>query len=204
MPHIQAATSALTSTYNQNQPQLQAIAGQVQGQLPGLGQKAFNNSDSLNSAMSYNQSVLGGKYLSGNPHLEAMINQTRGNTADGINALFSKAGRSAGGAHTGQLALGLSNAENGLRYGDYEQERQRMGQAAGMAPGLEQAQFAGVNPYLQTAAAGAEIPFIGSNNYARGIGDLWGNAVDSSTKPGLGLLLMNAANSAASAYAGRR
>ena len=78
------------------------------------------------------QDVLSGKYLNGNPHLEAMIQATRGGVTDQVNSQFSLSGRYGSNAHGNGLGSALGNMEAGLRYQNYGDEMNRMGQAAQM------------------------------------------------------------------------
>ena len=106
------------------------IAGQAMGDQNLLGAAANNLTGTLN-----------GDYLNGNPYLDQMVNQTAGDVQGRLNAQAFNSGSFgiAGVAQAG--AQGLANAENQLRYGAYNDERQRQMQGLGMAPGIAAAQY---------------------------------------------------------------
>lgn len=207
-PYIAAGANALQSVYNQQQPALQNITESVQGTIPGLLQK-FNQGDpTVDAAQGYSGDVLGGKFLGqGNPYLQQMIGQTAGDVTDRVNGAIGMRGRTGGDAHSSILARELADAENRLRYQDYSNERGYMENAAGRAPGLAQAEYAGLQPLLSAAQIGAEIPWTGVNNYAGGVAGLLGNYNTQSQKPSTASSIMQGvgtALSAASLFSDRR
>jgi hypothetical protein len=129
----------------------------------------------MSSATGYANDVLGGKYLSaGNPQLQGMIDQTDRSVSNRVNSTFGAAGRTGGGAHTQVLGQSLADSENGLRYNDYNNERQRMMEALGQTPGLEASRYAAPAAALGIASGAASLPYIGTGAYAAGTGGLLG------------------------------
>ncbi|ODU22781.1 MAG: hypothetical protein ABS87_01025 [Sphingomonas sp. SCN 67-18] len=200
-PYISSAANTVQNTFNANQGAISDIASTIQGGIPGLADKAFGDNPLVAAAKSYNQDVLSGKYLSGNPLLEEMISKTAGDVTNRVNGAIGMRGRTGGDAHSSILGRELASAENSLRYSDYDAERARMAGASSAVPGLESAEYAGIAPLLAAAQAGAEIPFTGSNNLASAIAALMGNSTSTTSKQGLGAALMQAAGAAAGAYA---
>lgn len=201
-PYITGAANNLQSTVAANAPQLASNANLINSNLPGLAERAFGPNSGIDAAEGYNRDVLGGRYLDqGNPYLESMIRQTDDSVVDRVNAIFGTAGRTGGAQHTGVLGRELSNAEQRLRYSDYDAERARMGGAAGQAPGLAAGRFAGIEPFLQATTAGSSLPYLGANTLAQGIGGLVGPYTTTKTSKGLGQMLLEGAQAAAQAYA---
>lgn len=198
-PFISGAANNLQSTVAANAPQLAQNAGLINDRLPGLADRAFGEDPNIGAAQGYNKDVLGGKYLTGNPYLDQMIGQTNNSVVDRINSIFGQAGRTGGGQHEGVLGRELANSESRLRYSDYDAERARMGQAAGQTPGLTAASFAGIEPFLAATTSGSSLPYLGANTLAQGIQGLVGPYATTKTSPGLGQMLLAAAQSAAQA-----
>lgn len=200
-PYILGAAGSLQDVFDKNQPQLETNAALINENLPGLASRAFSPNATLMAGQGYASDVLGGKYLTGNPYLEGMIDQTAGDVSDRVNSLFGSAGRTGGTQHVEMLTKGLADAENQLRYGDYGSERDRMGQAAALSPSLYAGEFAGVQPTVSAAMSGASLPYIGAETLAQGYGSLFGPYSTTTQKKGLGQSLMDAATAAAMAYA---
>jgi len=184
-PYLLGAAGTIQNTVDANQGNLDSQAGQIRGFLPGLADKAFGSNAGLDAANSYATDVLGGKYLDeGNPYLQGMIDSTNADVSDRVNAMFNKSGASLGTRHAGVLTKELANAENGLRYTNYGNERNAMTQAAGMIPGLNQAQYAGIMPYLAAQQTAAGLPYQGISNLGMMGGLLGGYGTQSGTQPG--------------------
>lgn len=184
-PYLTGAASTIQNTVANNQGNLDQLAGNIRGFLPGLGEKAFGEQPGLNAATGYATDVLGGKYLDeGNPYLQGMIDSTNSDVSDRVNAMFNKSGSALGTRHAGVLTKELANAENGLRYTNYGNERNAMTQAAGMMPGLNSAQYAGVAPYLAAAQTAGGLPYQGIGNLGM-IGGLFGGyGTQTGSQPG--------------------
>ena len=137
-PYIGNAADTVQSTYNANQPRLQAMADQLSGFMPQIADRAFGDNPNLDAARGYHRDVLTGTYLGqGNPYMQQMLEKTGNSVADRVNGVFSSAGRTGGSRHAGELASGVAEAENALRYSDYNTERTRLDNAVGQAAGLE-------------------------------------------------------------------
>jgi hypothetical protein len=148
--------------------------------LPGLQTMALDQSG-LQGGQNYLNNVLSGQYLGqDNPYLNQMIGQTDQNVGNQVNAQFSAAGRTGGGANQYMLTKGLADAENGLRYQNYSNERQAQTQAAGLLPALQTARFSGISPLLSAYQTAGQLPYYGANAES-GIGSLFGGFSNSTT-----------------------
>ena len=95
----------------------------------GTADRATAGSPLNAAAGSYLQRVLDPSYLtSDSPGLQAVLDQSR----NGVNAEFSRAGRTFSGAHAGALGTG----QGLIRYQDYARKAAEQAGAAGMAPNL--------------------------------------------------------------------
>lgn len=200
---IGAAASALSSDYNANKQGTADIANSITSRLPDLANKAFGPSSLLTSAQGYAQDTIGGKYLQNNPYVDQMAGNARSAAADDVQSYFGKLGRTGSGANMESFARGVNEADLNFRGGIYNQERGMQQQAAGMAPALNAADYDGIGTYLQAAGVGAELPYLASQKYAQGVGGLLGGYTKSTQTSPLGLPLIGAAGSIASAFAGR-
>lgn len=90
------------------------------------------------------QTLLGtvrGDYLQGNPYLEGQIQRTTDDLQGRLNTSLLGSG-SFGNANVTQAGVrGLAEAQNTLRFQNFDQERTRQLQAAGLAPGVVNAPF---------------------------------------------------------------
>lgn len=184
-PYLLGAAGTIQNTVNANQGGLDAIAGDMRSHLQGLGEKAFGQNVGLGAATDYAIDVLGGKYLgAGNPYLNDMASLARGNVANDINSMFGMGGRAFSDSHYQDLAKGMGEAELGLRYQDYGNERNAMTQAAGLMPSLNSSQYAGVMPYVAMAQGAAQTPYTGLGALS-GLGGLFGGyGTQTGTQPG--------------------
>lgn len=199
-PYITGAVNTLQSTVNANQPRTQAIADQIGGYLPGLGAKVFGDNPMYDAAERYTSDTLGGKYLDRqNPYLQGMVDKTNNDLTGRINSIFSRSGRTGGTGHAGELATGLAEAENGLRYQNYAQERGMMENAAGRVPGLIAGRFAGLPAFTSAAETAAKLPYLGANYLASGTAGLLGNATTQTSRPSTMSSILNGLGTAASA-----
>lgn len=187
-PYAKAAASSAQGVYDANQGNLQQMSSDVQGLMPGLINQFQQGNAGVDAANSYATDVLGGKYLNGNPYMSGMIDQTANDVTGRVNANFGSRGSFGGTAHTAALGTALANAENQMRYGNYSDEMSRMAQAASMTPQLAQAEYTGLNPILQTAGVGAELPYTGINALSNNLGSLFNGG---KTKgPGIGTSIL--------------
>jgi hypothetical protein len=102
------------------------------------------------------QTASGGMMGGNNPHLDRVLATARGNAADSVNAQFSGLGRHGSGSHAGVLADKLGNIETTARLQDYDQERTRQLNAAGLLhnAGLNSGQYAAGVDGAETARLG--------------------------------------------------
>lgn len=150
--------------------------------IPGLISNA--GAPMLSKGTGYINSVLGGKYLTGNPYIDKMIASTANDVGNRVNSTFSMAGRSASGANQGVLAESLANAENALRYQGYSDERQLQNNAAAMLPGYQQAKTSASQPALAAIQLAGQLPYYGSQSLS-GVGSLFGGyGTQTGTQPG--------------------
>lgn len=173
LPYINHATSTLTNAVNANQSNVDAISGKIRGLFDSY---AGGDDATLGAARGYVGDVLGGKYLSGNPQLEAIIGQTNNDVTDRVNAIFSRAGQVGSSRYGGELGKQLSAAENNLRYQNYGDEMSRMASAAGLAPGLSSAEAQRLAAMASLGQTAADLPLTNAQALAQGIGGLWGNS----------------------------
>lgn len=187
-PYANTAAGQVQGVYNQNAPQQQQLANGLYGQTQNLFDKANAGNPTVHAAQGYANDVLGGKYLNGNPHLQAIIDATNQDVTKGVNSQFEQSGRYGSGQYAGALARALSNNESALRGGDYNNQMSRMDAMAGQAPGLAQADYTGIPEALQTASNAVQAPYAGSSAYAQALAQLFnGGTSTQETKSG-GLL----------------
>jgi hypothetical protein len=190
------AGNDILNTVQGQQPNLNAIGGQIQGYLPGLGQEAMGQNPYLTSADKYAQNVMGGQYLNSNPYVQDMAKFAGQQAGNAVNSAFSSAGRTGSDANQTDLARGVAQGELAPLMQNYQNERGLQNQAAGMMPGLTAAQFAGIPAYLGAAQTAGTLPLSGLSGLS-GIGNLWaGQGTTTQTQPGglLGGLLGAASN----------
>lgn len=185
-PFAKTAATEAQGVFNANQGTNQMLASSVSGLVPGLVDKYNAGNAAVDGATSHVSDLLSGKYLSGNPQLEAIIGKVRGGVTDQVNSQFSAAGRYGSGGHTGVLADSLSEAEAGLRYNDYNTQSGRMDAAAAQAPALAQADYAGLAELLQTAGVGAELPYAGLEAYSGALANLFNGGYSKDKQSALG------------------
>jgi hypothetical protein len=138
----------------------------------GLG--LLGGAQGAKTSSAYLTDVIGGKYLNAdNPHQAAMDEAIKASVMPGINSSFSANGMGGSTMHQGMLMKGLTQGMAAPRYQQYQNERNAMGQAAGMLPGVdamageqvlragqyqdafdrgqwEDQRMAGLRPYLET------------------------------------------------------
>lgn len=174
-PQIDSAAATLKPAYDQSN----AVAQSFQ--------------PALNQAAGYYGDVLGGKYLDqGNPYTQGMIDSTANDVTDRVNQQFMS--RFGSGYHAKALAHELANAENGIRFGQYNTER-------GYQNGAGQ-NLAGI------ATTATALPMVASQGYAQGVNGLLGRYMTSNgtqetkTNPGIGGLLAGVLGAGLSGWAG--
>jgi hypothetical protein len=193
LPWLNAASNTAQGVNARTQGRLDQISGSLFDSFNDFRDTAGSD---LAGTRGYMGDVLGGKYLSGNPHIEGMIDQTNDNVMDRVNALFSRAGQTGSSRQIGELGKQLANAENSLRYQNYSDEMGRMGEAAQLGLGLNAAGNANAATEAALGATAAEIPWTNAERLAQIYGNLWGNSTTTTQKQsggGLGSILGAAA-----------
>ncbi len=176
-PYALSGMNEAVSVYNAAKPGLSGITNTVQSMIPGLYDQWQQGNPMLNSAQQYGQNVLGGQYLNGNPYLQSMIDQTNNDIQSRVGGAFGSRGTFGSTAHMGAMAREMANAENALRYQNYNTERGYQQQAMQSAPQMAAADYLGVTPLLSAAQAGAELPYTGMNNYSSALSQLMNGSV---------------------------
>ncbi|WP_372732231.1 hypothetical protein [Novosphingobium sp.] len=202
-PYILGAADALQGDYQSGKGVVSGISDTISGLIPGLADDVRAGNPAVNAATGYVTDVLGGtKYGAGNPQLEAMIAQTGNNVRNQSQAALGTRGLTGGSAYTDIVSRALAQNETGLRYQDYDNERQRMAQAASLAPSLAGAEQLPLQSLLAASSLGAELPFMASGQYARNISGLLSPYTQTTQKQGFGQLLGGIAGAGLAGWAG--
>lgn len=156
-PAIRDILGQAGSLYGNLDPQYSNLyAGLNPFQQQGINELGAFDPNATNAATGYVSKVLGGDFLNSNPWLDQTFNQGADALQARMGSQFAMAGRDvgpqAGGAFKGATAQGLSDLATGIYGGNYQAERDRMGQAAGMAPGLDRASMGGALARLQAGS----------------------------------------------------
>lgn len=111
--------------------------------LSAISRRATAGSPMMAGANSMMTGTLNGDYLSaGNPYFSAMTKRITDNVLPSITAQWQNAGRGTGNTSVIEAASrGLGDSIGQLAYQNYGDERAKQMQAAGMAPGLAQADY---------------------------------------------------------------
>lgn len=198
---VQGAYDTLKGTYDANSAQRQASANQFGGLIEQSINRFRDGDPMVDAAQGYNTDVLSGKYLTGNPYLKDMIDQTGRSVTDRVTASIGTRGLTGGSSHSGILARQLADAEARLRYSDYDAERGRMGQAVGQTGALVAAENSLLDPAFGAFDAQGQ-PMRDAAGYANTVGGLLGQYTKTKQKGSIAQLLAQIAGNAAQAYAG--
>lgn len=191
-PYILKNLKQQDDVFNSSQPDLMKAAAD---QRATYGRVAPGAEAGIMGAQGLVNRNLSGANLNGNPYLEAILGRTRADVTGSVSDQFGTAGRFGSGMHAAILSRELADAENRARYGDYAQERAYQQDAIGQAGGL----MSGSQSLLNNAA---ELPWIGvqaANGAVRQASNGYGTQTQTSS-PGLGMVLMGAANAGLNAY----
>lgn len=192
-PYILKGLQQSGEVFDQQQPTLNKYSGM---QMDTYGRVAPGAEQGIMGAQGLVNDTIGGKFLSGNPYLDAVLGRTRENVGDAVAGEFMQAGRYGSGYNQAILARELADAENSARMQDYSRERAYQSDAVGQAQQL----MGGSQGLLNNAA---ELPWIG-------VGALNGNVRNASggygtttttQKQGIGGMLGGLAGSALSGWA---
>lgn len=130
------------------------FSGQTESALTGIENRANAGSPLIGQSQSELSKTLNGDYLSaGNPAFGAMMGRIRSELTPQIDAKFAGSGRYGSGAHSAALTSALSDTAGQLAFQNYDAERNRMGQAMGLAPGLAQADYMDLAQLANVGAA---------------------------------------------------
>lgn len=191
-PYILKGLEQSSKVFDQQQPELNKYSKMS---LDAYGRMAPGAEAGITGAQTLVNDTLSGKYLSGNPYLQSVLDKSNADISDGVSSMFSGAGRYGSGYNQSVLAKALADNENALRYQDYATERGRQSDAIDQAQSL----MGGSQSLLNNAA---ELPWIG-------VGALNGNVRQASngygtqsttSNPGLYQSLLQGVGTAAKAY----
>jgi hypothetical protein len=203
-PQLTAAAGNVSSAYSAAAPGIASSAQAIGSTVPGLIDKYTNGDPTVNAAQTYDQNVLNGQYLHGSPELDNVVDQTNNHVMNNTESSLGTRGLTGGSAYTDIIARALAQNETGLRYQDYQTERNNMNTAAQNAPSQAAASYLPLT--AATAAAGAQqAPVQAAAGMAASTGGLLGQYVNSNTTQtqSIASLIAAMAGSAAQAYAGR-
>lgn len=134
----------------------QTVAGmnpfQVQG-YNAMAARAAQGSPTMDVANEQLQRTLGGGYLNGNPHLGQVI---AGANRDVLRSFAPVEARSGSFGNSGvaeAMARGMADTAGNIRYQDYNNERNRMVGAMGLAPTFANQDYADADRMVQAGAA---------------------------------------------------
>lgn len=202
---VEGANAITNQTYQDNKGTAADLSSQFADLVPNLLSK-YNDGDSmLNSAKSYNQDVTDGVYLDqGNPYLQSQIDATNASVRDATNAAIGTRGQTGGSAQYNLVSQNLAANESGLRYADYNSERDRMAQAVNSASGLMSAEQIPLAAAMAAGESAVNLPWVGANNVAQNTAGLLSQYQTGTTNTSGGFLgdLMLAAAANASSFAG--
>jgi hypothetical protein len=168
---LEGAAGDITGAYRANQGNIQGVSDQISGLIPSLLDRFRQGDPALSAASSYVTRTLGGG--GSNPHLQQVIDQTGNDVTNQTHAAQGTRGLTGGTAMQDILTRNLASNAGGLRFADWNNEQQRMANAAGMAPGIAGAQSDLLNPAFN-AAQSSLMPLQAANMTGAGIGGLLG------------------------------
>lgn len=199
---ITGAANTVTGAYNQAQPGLNAGADQFAAIRQGILDRYASPDNPLNAARGHYSDVLSGRYLDGNPQLDALVAQTNNDVGNAVTASLGTRGLTGGSAHSGIVSRELAKNETGLRYQDWANQLARMDNAASSVGSLGQAESAMLSPAIQAYQAQL-APLMAAQDYGSTIGGLLGNYQNTTTtqKQGLGGMLAGLGGSALAGWA---
>lgn len=156
-PYINEILGGAQGLYGGQDPTYSNLyAGLNPFQMQGIEGLAGFDPAATGAASGYVSKVLGGDFLNSNPWLDSAFNQGADALQARMGSQFAMAGRNvgadAGGAFKGATAQGLSDLASSIYGGNYQAERDRMGQAASMAPMLDRSAMSGPLAQLQAGS----------------------------------------------------
>lgn len=214
IPIATQGANDILNVFHQQQPNLDALQGNLNQQMQGLGARgaalgrqgdAFGRTAGQGNAFLGN--VIGGQFMSGNPYIRDMLKTLDEGIVNNVGSGFETGGRYGSGAYVGELAKQLGNANTNVLYGNYSDEMNRRMAATGQAQQAlaqqQQAQNANSQQQLAATQLASQIPYEGMNSMGNALGALFNGGTSQSTGEKKGLLdfMAQAASSAATAYA---
>lgn len=201
-PQVTGAASTISSTDAAQQPKITNITDQLGGLVPTLVSTMQTGDPNVNAAKAYNSDVLSGKYLTGNPYLQSVIDASNADVRNGAEASLGTRGLVGGSAMADIVSRNLANNEDQLRYTDYNNQMGRMDTAAGQAAGLSAAGYLPISA-IESIAQDQQLPVQTATGAGAGIGGLLGQYTNTTSKSSapLGGLLASILGSAASGWA---
>lgn len=195
------ANNAVTNAYNQAAPGIASGASKFNNILDSVYAKYNAGDPTITAAKGYATDVLSGKYLNeGNPYLQQMIDMTGGDVRNGVAASLGTRGLTGGSDYAGIIARELAKNSTGLRYQNYSDERNAMGQTLSQVPGLVASENEILDPAFQAYDA-LQAPIRAAAGYGSTVGGLLGNYTQTKQTQSIGSLLAQMAGNAAQAYA---
>lgn len=192
-PYILKGLEQSSQVFDQQQPSLNKYSAM---QMDTYGRVAPGAEQGILGAQGLVNDTLSGKYLDGNPWLDAIAGQARENATNDVASRYSSAGRYGSAYGQGAMAKAIADSENQLRYQNYAQERGYQNDAVGQAQQL----MGGSQGLLNNAA---ELPWIGVgalNGNVRNASGGYGTQTTTSKNSIINSLLQ-ASGQAAGAYA---
>lgn len=181
-PLASAAANDISDVYHANQPALQELTNTTRSNVvnPLIG-KFQSSLGPAGQATGYYSDVLGGKYMGGNPYLQNVIDSSARDVRNNVASVFEQSGRYGSGAHQDLLERNIGDMSSGLRYQNYGDEMNRMGQAA---EGAQRGSASDVATLMSALGLTAEMPYVGSNNRANSLGALFSGGTSTATQTG--------------------
>lgn len=199
---IKGAANTVTGAFNQAQPGLNAGADHFAAIRQGILDRYASPDNPLNAARDHYSSVLSGKYLEGNPELDAVVGRVGNDIANQVGASLGTRGLTGGSAHSGIVGREVGRAASDLRYQDWANQLARMDNAASSVGSLGQAESAMLDPAIRAYQA-QTAPLLAAQDYGNTIGGLLGQyqRQETTQKQGLGGMLGGLAGSALAGWA---
>lgn len=196
---VEGAANIATNAYNAAAP---GLAENAKGfaNLTGSILSRYGNDPTINAARSHYGDVLSGRYLTGNPELQNIIDMTGNDVANGISAGLGTRGLTGGSAAQGILARELAKNSSNLRYNDYNNQIGRMDNAAASVGNLTNAEGGLLNQAISAYQA-QTAPLMAANDYAGTIGGLLGQYTRTKQSGSIGSALATLGGSALSGWA---
>lgn len=188
---IEGAANTIGNVYNQQAPKVAGYADAIGSMVPDLIERAQAGDAGVNAARDYNVSVLQGNYMDGNPHLEAMLQDSNDDIRNQLQAALGARGLTGGSSYADIISRNIGKNTLATRYQNYDAERARMATAAGQAPGVASGDLVAIAPALAAAGAASSLPLDSALKYGAGVGGLLGQYTNQKTTQsgGLGSLL---------------